>query len=62
VETELRDAGAEIDYVEIRDAITLKEVSEESVGDWVLAVAAHVGTTRLIDNLVLSDEAGGTLE
>jgi pantoate--beta-alanine ligase len=46
------DAGVRIDYVELRDADELTELT--SVGKRaVLAIAAFVGTTRLIDNRVL---------
>ena len=42
-----------IDYVELRDADELTELT--TVGQRaVLAIAAFVGTTRLIDNRVLS--------
>jgi pantoate--beta-alanine ligase len=47
--------GAAIEYVEIRNADTLEEI--ETVGDRaVLAVAGRIGTTRLIDNVVLGEE------
>ncbi len=46
------DAGVRIDYVELRDADELTELT--TVGKRaVLAIAAFVGTTRLIDNRVL---------
>ena len=41
-----------IDYVEVRDADDLSEISQVS-RRVVLAIAAFVGTTRLIDNRVL---------
>jgi pantoate--beta-alanine ligase len=46
-------AGARIDYVELRDAteLTPLETLEKPA---VLAIAAFVGTTRLIDNRVLA--------
>ena len=43
-----------IDYVELRDADELSEVSHVS-RPVVLAMAAFVGQTRLIDNRVLRD-------
>ncbi len=43
-----------IDYVAAVDPITLKNI-EVVDGPTVLAVAARVGNTRLIDNVVLSD-------
>ncbi|MEM7315653.1 MAG: pantoate--beta-alanine ligase, partial [Planctomycetota bacterium] len=47
---ELADAGiSKIDYVAIADARTLEEVREVTEGTMAL-IAAHVGTTRLIDN------------
>jgi pantoate--beta-alanine ligase len=46
------EAGVRIDYVELRDADELTELT--TVGKRaVLAIAAFVGTTRLIDNRVL---------
>jgi pantoate--beta-alanine ligase len=44
--------GAEIDYVEVRDAETLDAV-ETITRDVVLALAVRFGRTRLIDNPVL---------
>jgi len=46
------EPGARLDYFEIVDANTLDPVEDISKGALV-AVAAYVGTTRLIDNLVL---------
>ncbi len=48
-----RTPGVEIEYVEARDAETLKPIDrlERPV---VVAIAARVGKTRLIDNAVLS--------
>ena len=43
-----------LDYLEIVDPDTLEPVERIS-GKSLLAVAAHVGSTRLIDNLVLAD-------
>ncbi len=51
--TELeRDGGVALEYVEVRDAITLQEIAAVSAPA-VVAVAARVGRTRLIDNIVL---------
>ena len=47
------DEGLKIDYVELRDPETLKEVSHIN-GPTLLAIAAFVGKTRLIDNAVIS--------
>jgi pantoate--beta-alanine ligase len=46
-------AGARIDYVELRDATELTPI-ETLAKPAVLAIAAFVGTTRLIDNRVLA--------
>jgi pantoate--beta-alanine ligase len=40
-----------MDYVQICDADTLQEV-DRIEGDVVVALAAYLGKTRLIDNLV----------
>jgi len=45
-------AGARVDYVEIVHPDTLRPVAEAAPGS-VMLLAAFVGTTRLIDNLVL---------
>jgi pantoate--beta-alanine ligase len=44
-----------IDYVEARDADTLAPLTAIDVRA-VLAVACRVGTTRLIDNVVLGED------
>ncbi|MBT2484301.1 MULTISPECIES: pantoate--beta-alanine ligase [unclassified Microbacterium] len=49
----LADAGIEPEYLELRDAETLRPIRRVEA-DAVLAVAAHVGAARLIDNHVLS--------
>jgi len=46
----------ELDYLALVDPSTFTEVSEDFRGDAVLAVAAKVGPTRLIDNLPLGIE------
>lgn len=48
----LEAAGARVDYVEIVAPLTLAPVAVAAPGS-VLLLAAFVGTTRLIDNLVL---------
>jgi pantoate--beta-alanine ligase len=48
----LAAAGARLDYVEIVHPLTLRPVVEAVPGS-VMLLAAYVGTTRLIDNLVL---------
>jgi len=52
---ELDSAGIEPEYLELRSATDLSPV-ERVNGSTLLAVAAHVGRARLIDNIVL----GGT--
>jgi len=42
-----------VDYIELVDADTLEDVATARAGT-VAAVAAFVGTTRLIDNVILS--------
>lgn len=42
--------GWAVDYVEIRDAQTLR-VPQQDCREWVVLAAARLGTTRLIDNL-----------
>jgi pantoate--beta-alanine ligase len=49
----LEQAGIHPEYLEIRDAITLMPVLRGDIGALV-AIAAHIGTTRLIDNIVLA--------
>ncbi|QDU77873.1 Pantoate-beta-alanine ligase [Bremerella volcania] len=54
IEQALRGAGVgEIDYVSVACPRTLKSV-ETIEGDVVILVAAKVGTTRLIDNVLVS--------
>ncbi len=48
----LQDTRLRLDYAELRDPQTLDEVSTIE-GPTLLALAAFVGTTRLIDNCVL---------
>lgn len=50
------EPGVQVQYLELRDADTLAEVGEVQIleGPAVLAVAAHVGRTRLIDNVILA--------
>jgi pantoate--beta-alanine ligase len=49
-----REPQVVLDYFEIVDPDTLEPVERIS-GKSLLAVAAHIGSTRLIDNLVLAD-------
>lgn len=45
-------AGGRVDYVEVRDADTLGEITADT-REILVAVAAYFGSTRLIDNVVL---------
>ena len=47
----LENAGVKIDYVELVDPTTFQSVE---AGEAVLALAAYVGNTRLIDNTILN--------
>ena len=46
------DAGIQLQYVELVDAVTLETAAEAKPTD-VMAVAAMVGKTRLIDNVII---------
>ena len=50
----LDSAPLKVDYVVLADPATFEEVAEGFTGEAVLAVAAHVGTTRLIDNVTVT--------
>jgi pantoate--beta-alanine ligase len=57
-EEELQRVATSIDYVEIADPERLTPYGQGKVGDRaLLAVACRIGTTRLIDNMVLGEEA-----
>jgi pantoate--beta-alanine ligase len=60
VERVARDAivrgSSSIDYVEVRDADGLAPIGGEIAGRALLAVACRIGTTRLIDNVVLGED------
>jgi len=49
-------SATSVDYVAVRDADTLAPIDQEVTGRAVLAVACHVGSTRLIDNVVLGED------
>jgi pantoate--beta-alanine ligase len=53
VRAELEGAGFRVQYVEVVDPDTLAAVDDAGDGA-LLAVAGHVGRTRLIDNVLLS--------
>jgi pantoate--beta-alanine ligase len=42
------------DYLALVDPATMTEVTDDATGAALLAVAARVGTTRLIDNVMLT--------
>ena len=50
-----RDGGVRLDYFEVVDPATLDPVNDVS-GGALVAVAAYVGMTRLIDNLVVAKD------
>jgi pantoate--beta-alanine ligase len=53
-----REALVRLQYVEAVDPVSLAPVDAVR-GDTLLALAAHLGTTRLIDNVVLGDGLAG---
>jgi pantoate--beta-alanine ligase len=50
-------AASSIDYVEVRDPDTLAAVAPLAGPRALLAIACRIGSTRLIDNIVLGEEA-----
>ena len=56
-----RGTDVRLDYVEVVDVATLRP-RRQLAGRVLVAVAAFVGTTRLIDNVVLEVGAGGVRE
>ena len=48
---DLQSSGFRLDYVELRDALSLEPANADST-QLVLLAAAYLGTTRLIDNLI----------
>ncbi len=58
VSAEISASGGRVDYVEIVDPGTLEEIDDGGMGfsgDYLLAVAAYFGKTRLIDNIARID-------
>ena len=49
------DAGVQVEYLEMRDTERLRPM-EMIEGEALLAIAARVGNTRLIDNIILKEE------
>lgn len=54
----LDQAGVEAEYIDIRDANNLHAIEDLITGPTLVAVAATVGRTRLIDNIVLGTRLG----
>lgn len=52
----VRDADVEPEYIELVDPLTLDPLDEAGDGA-VLAIAARIGDTRLIDNVILGQKA-----
>ena len=50
--------GIGVDYLALVDPADLREVPDDFAGEALLAVAAKVGTTRLIDNVLVTLGAG----
>ena len=50
----LTAAGFVVDYLELRDAVSLAPIGGEPAGEMRLLAAARLGRTRLIDNIALS--------
>ena len=50
-DTDLQATGFRLDYVELRDALSLQPAAVDST-QLVLLAAAYLGSTRLIDNLI----------
>ncbi|WP_256725259.1 pantoate--beta-alanine ligase, partial [Streptomyces acidiscabies] len=48
------DPPLALDYLALVDPADFTEIGDDFTGEAVLAVAARVGTTRLIDNLPLT--------
>jgi pantoate--beta-alanine ligase len=51
---DLESAGLGVEYLEIRDADTLAPITKTVTGPARIFVAAHLGRTRLIDNLPIA--------
>jgi len=61
VTARMKEAGFEIDYVELVDGATLRSL-ERAEGTVLLAAAGKLGTTRLIDNIALRIGTEGASE
>jgi pantoate--beta-alanine ligase len=49
-------AATSVEYVEVRDADTLASLEQDAGSRAVVAVACRIGSTRLIDNVVLGED------
>lgn len=62
VEARVRSAGIELDYVELRTEAELESIEGELRGPSLLGVAAWLGGTRLIDNVILDEHVKDLLQ
>jgi pantoate--beta-alanine ligase len=55
---QIAPSASRVDYVTLADPANLRPLSDDAAltGPTLLALAAHVGTTRLIDNMVLGED------
>jgi pantoate--beta-alanine ligase len=53
----LQKAGFQIEYVEVREAETLRPVTAEITAPSRILAAVHLGRTRLIDNVPIAAES-----
>jgi pantoate--beta-alanine ligase len=56
-ETIEKEASVRVDYVSINDAQSLEEIVAVDSRPALISLAAFVGKTRLIDNIVLSEKS-----
>jgi len=54
IKAEIADSGGVVDYVQVADADTLEPADKVGSRPSVIAVAAHYGSVRLIDNIQLA--------
>ncbi|HET7843666.1 MAG TPA: pantoate--beta-alanine ligase, partial [Xanthomonadales bacterium] len=59
-QAQLREAGFVPDYVSVRDATDLRAPAAGQRAGLVVLVAARLGTTRLIDNLLIDNGEGSS--
>jgi pantoate--beta-alanine ligase len=60
MEKDLRESGFRVQYVEIVDAETLQPLEGTEATEALIAVAAYLGRTRLIDNVTVRLREGRT--